>query len=274
MICFPNAKINLGLFIIGKRQDGYHDLQSLMIPSGPFDILEFAESEKDELITSGKALDIEIGDNIIIKALELLRKDFNIPQLKIHLHKNIPSGSGLGGGSSDAAFMIKHLNETFNLGISREGLINYALSVGSDCPFFISNQPSYVSGRGEKILFTEDLSDSFYLQLFNPGIHISTFEAFAGIIPQKPKKDLTEIIISGVGNWKEFLLNDFEKTVFPLHPVLSEIKENLYAEGAVYASMSGSGSSVYGLFRTKTPVNKALLPMLIWEGSFTLKSKY
>ncbi len=272
MICFPNAKINLGLFIVEKREDGYHNLQTLMVPTGPKDILEFMVSGEDSFHLSGNINPIPDDDNIVVKARDLIRLNHPIPPLKIYLHKAIPAGAGLGGGSSDAAFFLKEVNSSFNLGISTDKLRKYAEKLGSDCAFFIENKPAYVWSKGEKLEHLHTAGHPYYLYLFYPGIHISTKEAYSQIQAFKPEKEIRDIIQSGIANWKGFLVNDFEKGLFKTYPVLAGIKELLYRSGALYASMSGSGSSIYGIFEEKTRISaddmRELYPAKkLWEGN-------
>ena len=256
MIVFPNCKINLGLRILSKRTDGYHDLETVFYPLSFYDALEVIPDEVKDLnasrvlfSNSGLSINGNTNDNLCIKAYNLLKKDF--PQLagiQMHLHKAIPSGAGLGGGSADAAFTLKLLNEKFNLALSTDQLINYALQLGSDCPFFIINKPCFATGRGEILEpITIDLS-SYKFVIVNPRIHINTASAFSGISPSLPLKPVKEIIQQPLETWKNELINDFEKTVFSKQPEIGNIKNKLYDSGAFYASMSGSGSTVYGIF--------------------------
>jgi len=256
VIVFPNCKINLGLRILSKRTDGYHDLETVFYPLSFYDALEVIPDEVKDLnasrvlfSNSGLSINGNTNDNLCIKAYNLLKKDF--PQLagiQMHLHKAIPSGAGLGGGSADAAFTLKLLNEKFNLALSTDQLINYALQLGSDCPFFIINKPCFATGRGEILEpATIDLS-AYKFIIINPGIHISTTNAFSGITPALPAKSVKEIIQQPIETWKNELINDFEKTIFSQHPEIAMIKKKLYDDGALYSSMSGSGSTVYGIF--------------------------
>lgn len=253
MIVFPNCKINLGLHILRKRTDGFHDLETVFYPIALQDALEIVQNTvrtRDiQLTTSGLTIDSSIEENICFKAYRLLKKDFpELPSVKMYLHKVIPSGAGLGGGSSNGAFTLTLLNKKFNLGLNEEQLVIYALQLGSDCPFFIKNKPCYASGRGEKLEETGlDLSD-YKIVLINPQIHVHTGKAFSKISPFDKRTSIKKIIQKPVEEWKDVLKNDFEETVFAEHPEIKMIKEKLYQQGAAYASMSGSGSSVYGLF--------------------------
>jgi 4-diphosphocytidyl-2-C-methyl-D-erythritol kinase len=259
MISFPNCKINLGLRILRKRNDGYHDLETVFYPLPFYDIIEVIQAaDGPEFSGSGHRVDGEPANNLCIKAFELLKKDFpDLPAVKLHLHKTIPLGAGLGGGSADGAFTLQLINQKFHLGLSRDQLLNYALQLGSDAPFFIINKPCLATGRGEVMEeIAIDLS-SYWVLLANPGIHVNTGVAFSGISPAIPEKSVQVIIQQPVDTWKQELINDFEATVFKTYPLINQIKETLYSEGAVYASMSGSGSTVFGLFEDQSSLAKA-----------------
>ena len=247
MIVYPNAKINIGLNVLEKQADGYHKLSSIFYPVNElYDMLEIFPS--DDFSFSSTGIDIPIGSNICTKAFDLLKSDFDIGNVKIHLHKMIPIGAGLGGGSSDAAFTLKVLNELFELNISNKKLEKYALQLGADCPFFIDNITKYVSGIGENMT-NIDLDLSSYKIKFNfPDLHISTSDAYRSVIPKYPKKDLLELINQPIKNWKKLVKNDFEISVFSKYPSLGKLKDKLYADGAIYSSMTGSGSVIYGVF--------------------------
>lgn len=248
MISFPNAKINLGLHITEKRTDGFHNLETVFLPVGWSDALEIAESDELQFTTSGISIFGSPESNLVMKAYSLLRNDFNLPPLKIHLHKQIPFGAGLGGGSADGAFMLRMLNHTFNLDISQEKLLAYASVLGSDCPFFILNKPAFATGRGEIMNEINLNVKGLYLLLVKPSLEVSTASAFQNVVPQKPAVSLSELISLPVQDWKNNLVNQFESSVFPQYPAILDIKNQLYDMGAVYASMSGSGSCVFGLF--------------------------
>lgn len=253
MIAFPNCKINLGLHILQKRTDGFHDLETVFYPIPLHDCLEIIQnptaSEEIQLTVSGLELPGHQNENICFKAWQLLKKDFpELPVVKMHLHKTIPPGAGLGGGSADGTFAVLLINRKFSLGLDEKSLINYALQLGSDCPFFIRNKPSYALGRGE-VLETIELDLSAYkIVVVNPAIPISTGWAFSMIKPSPRKGSIKEIIRRPVSDWKDLLVNDFEETVFASYPEIKNIKDTLYQKAAMYASMSGSGSTVYGLF--------------------------
>ena len=249
MIAYPNAKINLGLDIIEKRMDGYHEINSVFYPvKDLFDILEIIPSDNFLFSSSGLKIPGRIEDNICVQAFNLLKKDFSIQPVKIHLHKRIPIGGGLGGGSSDGSFTLTVLNKLFNLKLSTAQLHKYALRLGSDCPFFIDNLPMHVTGRGECLDWIDlDLS-SFEFRFVFPDLHISTADAYAGIKCEMPKKDILTLIKQPIQSWKCRLKNDFEHYSLIKYPKLRNIKEKLYADGAIYASMSGTGSVFYGIF--------------------------
>ncbi len=255
MIVFPNCKINLGLHILRKRADGYHDLETIFYPIPITDALEIVTYKDPVRSTSmpftvtGIELDTDPVSNICAKAYRLLKRDFpGLPHIHMHLHKVVPSGAGLGGGSSDGAFTLVLLNDLFQLSIPGPELIDYALQLGSDCPFFILNRPCLAKGRGE-ILEPIELSLAGYqLVVVNPGIHVNTGDAFRHLTPAMPDTSLKEIIKMPVKKWKDELVNDFEKVIFKQHREIVDIKDALYQQGAIYASMSGSGSTVYGIF--------------------------
>ncbi|PKQ60389.1 4-(cytidine 5'-diphospho)-2-C-methyl-D-erythritol kinase [Labilibaculum filiforme] len=270
MLHFPNAKINIGLNIVAKRPDGFHNIETIFYPIPLTDGLEIATSDKKENYTfssSGIPIRIADRDNIVCKAYELLRTQYQIPSSTIHLHKNIPFGAGLGGGSSDAAFMIKMLNEQYQLKLSYESMENLAGQLGSDCPFFIQNKPVFATGKGD--IFSEVLINlsGYHLLLIKPDVHISTPEAYSKVQPVQPSKSLKELIKEPIQNWKNSIFNDFENSIFPAHPELEKIKSHLYSMGALYASMSGSGSSLFGIFK-----NEPICPK-IWEEYFCWKGK-
>ena len=247
MIVYPNAKINLGLNVLRKREDGYHDISSVFYPVKEcVDILEIIKSERFEFTRSG--IEISDGENLCEKAWKLLHTDFGIGNVTIHLHKQIAIGAGLGGGSSDASFTLKSLNELFDLNLNNKELEKYALRLGADCPFFIDNTPKLVEGIGEKMTSIDlDLSN-YEIRLVNPDIHISTKEAYSGIVPKTPVLPVEKIIELPIIEWKGKLKNDFEESIFEKHLQLEGIKDELYKQGSIYSSMSGSGSIVFGIF--------------------------
>jgi len=270
MILFPKAKINLGLSITGKRPDGFHNIETIFYPINLCDALEFVEAghseESDILTATGTETGSSADDNLVMKAVKLLRAKRSFPILKIHLHKAIPSGAGLGGGSSDASFMLKSVNRHFSLDISNEELHSMALSLGSDCPFFLECEPSFASGRGE-ILKPLNLDlGRYFLVLLNPGIGVNTREAYQNCSPEPSRYNLSDIEKAEINEWKNFLFNDFEEYVFRKHPVIGDLKQGLYQSGALFSSMSGSGSSVFGIFPEKPGLSGNLNDYLIWEG--------
>ncbi len=257
MVVFPNCKINLGLHILRKRADGYHDLETVFYPLRLCDALEIVPASLVLPVTftaSGLTITGKTGDNLCVKAYHLLKKDFPLlPSVQLHLHKVIPMGAGLGGGSADGAFTLQLLNSVFQLGLSSRQLAGYALQLGSDCPFFMLNQPCIASSRGE-ILHPTDLDLSSYaFVLVNPLIHVSTAMAFSQIRPHLPSKPVSRVIRQPVATWKKELVNDFEAPVASQFPEISLIKEQLYQKGALYAAMSGSGSTVFGMFEKHRP---------------------
>ena len=262
MIVFPNCKINLGLRILRKRIDGYHDLETIFYPLPFYDVLEIIPNTGNEMPDSGNKsdtssilfsgtgllIDGNVTENLCVKAWHLLKKDFpQLPEIQMHLHKAIPTGAGLGGGSADAAYTLRLLNKQFQLNLSTEQLLNYSMQLGSDCPFFIIDKPCFATGRGEIMEPVTINLSAYKLFIVNPGIHINTAKAFSGITPALPCKSVKEIIQQPVTTWKNELINDFEKNIFIDHPEIDAIKKKLYDCGALYASMTGSGSTVYGI---------------------------
>ncbi|MDX2173494.1 MAG: 4-(cytidine 5'-diphospho)-2-C-methyl-D-erythritol kinase [Bacteroidota bacterium] len=253
MVLFPNCKINLGLNVISRRSDGFHNIETAFYPIFWQDVLEVIEmksNDKDfELSQSGIIVDAKIEDNLIYKAYNLIIKIKTLPPLKVHLHKNIPMGAGLGGGSSDAAFFINLLDTKFKLNFSEVDKLNIASQIGSDCAFFIKNKPVFAKGKGNE--FEEialDLS-KYYILVVYPALHSNTKEAYEGLTPKIPKHNLKSVIENNpINQWKDYITNDFEETIFKKYPVIKELKDLLYSNKAVYASMSGSGSAVFGIF--------------------------
>ncbi|MDR1631950.1 MAG: 4-(cytidine 5'-diphospho)-2-C-methyl-D-erythritol kinase [Dysgonamonadaceae bacterium] len=255
MICFPNAKINLGLHIVSKRPDGYHNIETVFYPIPLCDALEIVPSETGETTFSqtGISIDGSPNDNLVMKAFHLLKNDFDLPEIAVFLRKQIPFGAGLGGGSADAAFMLGLLNDFAGLGLSVEQMEEYAGRLGADCPFFVRNKPVFAEGVGDIFTPVDVSLKGYYLVLVKPDIHVSTKEAYAGIAPRQPLSRLTETIHLPVEEWKNRLVNDFEEGIFARYPAIGGIKQSLYDQGAIYASMSGSGSSVFGIFE-KPPI--------------------
>ncbi|MBN2634402.1 MAG: 4-(cytidine 5'-diphospho)-2-C-methyl-D-erythritol kinase [Bacteroidales bacterium] len=270
MISFPRAKINIGLRVIRKRNDGFHDIETLFYPVPLCDALEFVVQPgnpvADELTTTGIDINTRPENNLVLMALKRMREKHSVPFLKIHLHKAIPSGAGLGGGSSDAACMLVALNKGFRFELSDESLRDIALGIGSDCPFFINPLPSLATGRGEKLIPLPPFLEGLHIVLINPGIRISTRDAYMNTHPVRRKERLENIINDDITNWKKYLKNDFEDYVFKVYPQIGEIKKSLYRSGAIYSSLSGSGSTVYGIFEEKPFISPNLKKDLIWKG--------
>ena len=261
MITFPCAKINLGLNIVSKRKDGYHNLETVFYPIPLTDALEiklmgdeFPSDVPCDLKITGNAVDCDEQNNLVVKAYNLLAADFRIPRIHAHLVKRIPSQAGLGGGSADAAFMIRLLDERFRLNIGNPEMERYAAKLGADCAYFISAEPAYAEGIGDKLMPVDGPKgnlNGYYLAIVKPDIAVSTKEAYAAITPTATSKSCREIVRQPIETWKEELVNDFEAPIFKLHPELAEIKEKLYQQGAKYAAMSGSGSALFGIFETE-----------------------
>lgn len=251
MITFPNAKINIGLNIVQKRNDGFHDIETILYPICVQDALELKSSPKQSFQTWGNTIPGDDVDNICLKAYQLLKKDFDLPQLEIHLLKQIPIGAGLGGGSSDAAFFIKLVNHYFKLNLSNETMENYCRQLGSDCAFFVRNEPVFAYGRGDQFKPIQLDLKNYKLVIIKPEIHIATASAYADVKPQRPVEAIETLIEMPPTEWKDRLKNDFEQSAFTAYPELHAIKMKLYQVGAVYASMSGSGSALFGLFDRK-----------------------
>ncbi len=258
MILYPNAKINIGLKVIEKRTDGFHNLETFFFPIELTDILEIVESDKTTLTLYGIKLDGIMEDNLCIKAYNMLANDFDLPPVEIHLFKRIPPGAGLGGGSSDAAHTLIALNKLFCLNLNHETLATYAARLGSDCPFFVysrglnadEGEGMLASGRGEILTpFKVPQLKGLKIRTVVPPVFVSTAEAYRGVIPSGPHYSLKDLLLMPVEMWKGAVNNDFENSVFKKHPLIEEHKQDLYNKGAIYASMSGSGSAVFGLFR-------------------------
>jgi len=261
MVIFPNCKINLGLRIIRRRDDGYHDLETVFYPLPLCDILEAVQAPDLEYNFSGRHIPGDPLANLAVRAYQLLKKDIqDLPFIQIHLHKKIPIGGGLGGGSADGAFMLSLLNAQFRLGLDAGRLMEYALRLGSDCPFFLINRPCLGQGRGEVLEpLPLDLSAYSFL-LVHPGIHISTAKAFSRCNPRPGGPGLKTVVSQPPAEWRNTLVNDFESPVFAEHPVLHEIKKELYARGAIYAGMTGSGSCLFGIFEKGTAAGEGWNP--------------
>ena len=251
MLIFPNAKINIGLNIIERRADGYHNLETIFYPLAIKDALEIVEADELSFESSGLEIPGRVEDNLCLKGYHLLKKDFDVPPVKIHLHKHIPIGAGLGGGSADAAFFIRLMNQKFELGLNDDRMMAYARQLGADCAFFIKNEPVFAFEKGDEFEPIKlDLS-KYHIALVMPPVHVSTAEAYRGVKPAAVEYSLMELVQEPVNEWKKFIKNDFEVSIFRDHPEVRGVKAALYEAGALYASMSGSGASVFGIFEQK-----------------------
>jgi len=251
MLTFANAKINLGLNLTEKRADGYHNLETIFYPIKLNDVVEIIDADETNCVIKGIDIPGDAEDNICLKAFKTLQKDFDLPHQQIILLKNIPVGAGLGGGSADAAFLIKLVNDKFTLGLSIEKMQDYARVLGADCAFFIENKPTFAFGKGDEF---EDLKidlSNYFMVLVKPEIHVSTAEAYSKVRVKQPTTSLKELINLSLSEWKGNIVNDFEISVFERYPEIDEIKTKLYAAGATFALMSGSGSSIFAIFERK-----------------------
>lgn len=265
MVAFPHCKINLGLRVLSKRSDGYHNIETCFYPVPWTDILEAIPSNQFEFTSSGLEIAGAVENNLCVKAYRLLQNDFNFGPVKIHLHKIVPMGAGLGGGSSDAAFALRILNSIFELKLSVERLQQYASIIGSDCAFFSQNAPMIGTGRGEILSEVKISLKDFYLVLIKPDVHVSTAEAYQGVRISQDSQGLESILKQPVTAWRELLKNDFEETVFQKYPTIKKIKQKLYDAGAQYASMSGSGAAVFGLFERPVDLRKEFEDCSYWS---------
>lgn len=267
MVTFPNAKINLGLYVTAKRPDGFHNIESCFYPVQWTDVLEIVQAPAFAFNNTGIPIPGNPATNLCIKAYEWMKKDHNLPPVHMHLHKIIPIGAGLGGGSADGAFTIKLLNSLFELGLQTQDLEAYARPLGSDCAFFIRNEPMFCYGKGDQFENIQVNLAGYFAVLVNPQIHVGTAEAYAGIHPQQPEYAIQDTLRLPIQEWKHRLSNDFEKTVCTKFPAITAIKETLYMQGALYASMSGSGSTVYGIFEQEKNM-AGVFPQhyMLWQG--------
>jgi 4-diphosphocytidyl-2-C-methyl-D-erythritol kinase len=270
MILFSPAKVNIGLHITGRRPDGFHNLQSVMVPIGLCDILEIRQikSRKGGLhfSQSGIPVDGDQGKNLVEKAFEIMSRVSDLPPVEIHLHKQIPVGAGLGGGSSNASVTLKGLNQLMTNALSLEQLSQMATHLGSDCPFFLYQKPMFMEGRGEILSQVSIGLEGMTMVVLFPQIHLSTAMAYAGVEPLTPMTHLRELIAAPIEDWKELIINDFEKGVFQKYPELEIFKQGLYKSGAIYASLSGSGSSLFGIFPGMPHLPPRLSRFVIWKG--------
>jgi len=269
MICFPNCKINIGLYVTAKRPDSYHNIETIFYPVPLHDALEVIESDKNEFTQSGITIPGNREANLCLRAYDILQRKFKLPPVKIHLHKVIPTRAGLGGGSSNAAFMIKLLNDVFSLNMNIPQMQEIAANLGSDCSFFIENTPVFATSRGDVFENIEFDLSNYYIVLAKPDLHISTPEAFSLVTPKCAPFLLKEINVTEISEWKDFVNNDFEKVAFHKFPEIKAIKEKMYELGAVYASMSGSGSAVYGIFEKEIDTKSLFNNCFVWQGKLT-----
>lgn len=268
MVVFPNAKLNLGLFITEKRGDGFHNLESLFVPIPLADILEILPAHAFQLTVTGLSFSGDYTDNIVYKAWKLLNERHNCPPVRVFLRKIIPNGAGMGGGSSNGAFMLQALNDLFQLQIDRDVLLNYAAQLGSDCPFFLYNKPMLVKGRGEMLTEINFELESCWLVLVKPTISISTKEAFSGISPKASTMDWNTFITNPEANWS-CLRNDFEASVFPNHTALGEIKKILQEYNPFFCAMTGTGSTLFALYEKEPHISEALFESCFyWKGPY------
>lgn len=272
MIDFPNAKINLGLNVTAKRSDGFHDIETVFYPVKFSDILEILPIEKPvndsssySFKFSGTKIPGNPAENLCVKAWSVMHRKYSLPVSAIHLHKVIPPGSGLGGGSSDATHMIKLINRIYRLNLTSSELMHIASEIGSDCAFFVQNEPVFAWGKGDRFKKTEINLKGYFLRLVLPEIEVSTKLAYSKTSPKKPEVSLEEIIRLPINKWRNSIVNDFEEPIFAIYPELKRIKEHLYASGAVYASMSGSGSSIYGIYEKPPPKENFFQNSLVWD---------
>lgn len=266
MLTFANAKINLGLFLTEKRADGYHNLQTVFYPIRIHDVVELIDATETSMLIKGMEIPGDASDNICLKAFHTLQKDFNLPHQQIILLKKIPVGAGLGGGSADAAFLIKLVNQKFNLGLTDEQMEAYARPLGADCAFFIKNKPTYAFAKGDEF---EELSldlSAYYLVLVKPSVHVSTAQAYSKVNVKQPSSSLKDLIHLPLQDWQAHILNDFEPSVFAQYPQIDEIKTQLYQAGAKFALMSGSGSSVFGIFEKEVKLPSLEKDNLVFYG--------
>jgi 4-diphosphocytidyl-2-C-methyl-D-erythritol kinase len=268
MVVFPNAKINLGLHITGKRPDGYHDIETLMYPVGFRDILEINPSATGEFGFHATGLPVpgDGTDNLCVSAYRLVSELHGIPPVRIHLHKIIPTGAGLGGGSSDAAFTITLLNEIFSLGLSGARMREYAGKLGSDCAFFIENRAAFATGRGDRLEPASPGLEGYSCMVVVPPVHVSTAEAYAGVTVRIPDVPIRSVILRPPAEWEGNLINDFEEMIFAKYPETCRVRDELRSAGAVYASMSGSGSALFGIFRRNVPSPSLFPGCITWSG--------
>ena len=274
MIVRPNAKINIGLNIVEKRADGFHNLESLMVPFGLTDELKLTENKrhgakKFELVIDGLPVDGSLDTNLVSRAYHLINADYNLPPVRVVLKKQIPMGAGLGGGSADGAFTITALNKMFDLKLSVEAMQRYAAMLGSDCALFVQNKPAFATSRGEVLKPVNINLKGYSILIVKPDVHVNTAQAYKLLTPHRPEIPITDLLEKKPEEWRGKMVNDFEEPIFKMHPILNDIKTTMYSAGAAYASMSGSGSAIYGLFAGKPDVGKFRFEnCFFWEGKF------
>jgi 4-diphosphocytidyl-2-C-methyl-D-erythritol kinase len=269
MVCFPFCKINLGLRVLGKRSDGYHEIETCFYPVPWTDILEILPSGAPAFTYTGLPIPGSPSDNLCARAYRLLKTTFGLPPIALHLHKIIPLGAGLGGGSTDGAFVLKALRDLFALPVSAAELAGYAAQLGSDCTFFLTTTPALASGRGDVVSPATNMLRGKYLVIVVPPIHIATAMAYEGVRPGVPGPSLSEVIRQPLSTWKGLLVNDFEVSIFARYPILQQVKEALYSAGARYASMSGSGAAVYGIFDSPVDPRSQFATRPVWTGTLS-----
>ena len=268
MIVFPNAKINIGLNVVAWRPDGFRNLESCFYPVQWQDALEIVPATEKQFKLSGIPVPGAAETNLCWLAYDLLRADFNLPTVAMYLHKNIPIGAGMGGGSADAAFALRLFNDLFQLNLTLEALEDYARQLGSDCAFFIRNKPVFARERGDVFEpISLDLS-GYRCVIVYPDIHITTAEAFGLVKTAQPEYALQDLLTQDIATWKNKVKNDFEEALFPRYPVLAQLKDYLYSQGAVYAAMTGSGSAIFGLFPGEIAIKEWAFPEAyrVWQG--------
>lgn len=266
MVSFPPCKINLGLHILARRDDGYHDIETCFYPIPWTDVLEIIPAREFSFTSTGLKIEGDLSSNLCVKAYGFMKQHFDLPPVSIHLHKILPMGAGIGGGSSDAAHTLMLLDKIFQLNAG-ELLYRFASSLGSDCSFFLQQHPMIGKGRGNEMTSIDlKLLSGMFIVLVKPEVHVSTAEAYARVRPKQPERPLDQSLVSPVSSWPKLIANDFEESVFGIHPIIARIKEELYAEGAVYASMSGSGSCVYGIFEKRVELQPSFASHTYWSG--------
>lgn len=270
MVAFPHAKINLGLHVIRRRDDGYHDIETCFYPVPLTDILEVVPSDTFSFSVSGIEVPGSNDDNLCVKAYHMLVRDHGIGPAAIHLHKIIPTGAGLGGGSSDAAFALRVISEVFGRKLSREALADYASQLGSDCAFFLHDRPMMGTDRGDNLRPADVSLKGRFMVIVTPPVHIATADAYRLVKPSEHKSGLTATLaMAPITEWKQLVKNDFEDPVFSRYPAIKEVKETLYRHGAIYASLSGSGASVFGIFGSAVDLSAHFPGKFYWGGELT-----